>query len=164
MFRGLPERLRQTLNRGGGREAEVRVARPGVGAPLPPPCSRCPADIVRVDAAGATRHHQVMACSSLGRRAVRCVVTVVIAALAGCAVFRGPDLRAGQSVADIQAQLGVPTGQHELAGGQTRLEFARGPFGRQTWMVSIGDDRIVRSGAFGHHPLCYRDSRTGLPR
>ena len=31
------------------------------------------------------------------------------------------------------------------------------------FQVSIGDDRIVRDGAFGPDPLCDRDVRTGLP-
>lgn len=174
-----------------------------------------------------------MGSCSLGRRAVRCVGVAAIVSVAGCTVFEGPDLRPGQSVAEIQAQLGAFTGRYELVGGRTRQEFARGPFGRQTWMVdidasgrvivgrqvltdtnlmavqgllpgmtieellrtlgrpgqrrgggwqggevwswryatndclwfqvSIGDDRIVRDGAFGPDPLCDRDVRTGLP-
>jgi hypothetical protein len=61
-------------------------------------------------------------------------------ALAGCAVFQPPPLAVGQSEPEVVALLGAPTGRYPMAEGVTRLEFARGPFGRQTWMVDIGPD------------------------
>ena len=33
--------------------------------------------------------------------------------------------------------MGAPTGRYALADGRQRLEFARGPAGRQTWMVDL---------------------------
>ena len=61
-------------------------------------------------------------------------------ALASCAVFQPPPLAVGQSEPEVVALLGSPTGRYPMAEGVTRLEFARGPFGRQTWMVDIGPD------------------------
>lgn len=60
--------------------------------------------------------------------------------LAGCALFEPPPLAMGQSEAEVTALLGAPTGRYGLPDGVTRLEFARGPFGRQTYMVDIGPD------------------------
>lgn len=57
--------------------------------------------------------------------------------LAGCVALLGPELRNGQTEADLVAQLGPPTARYVLPAGQTRLEFARGPFGRHTWMVDL---------------------------
>jgi hypothetical protein len=72
--------------------------------------------------------------------------TLTTALLAGCAAVLGPDLRTGQNEAEVMAALGVPTARHALPGGRTRLEYATGPYGRQTWMVDIDDAtrRVVR--------------------
>ncbi len=61
-------------------------------------------------------------------------------ALAGCALFQPPPLALGQTEAEVQALLGLPTARYAMADGLQRLEFARGPFGRHTWMVDIGPD------------------------
>lgn len=68
------------------------------------------------------------------------------AVLPGCAALLGPDLRVGQTEAEVVAMLGKPTGRYELGGGRTRLEFATGPFGLHTWMVDIdaASGRAVR--------------------
>jgi hypothetical protein len=61
--------------------------------------------------------------------------------LGGCEAMRtyGPprELRAGDSAAQAQQALGAPTARRALPEGGTRLEFARGPFGRHTWMVDL---------------------------
>ncbi len=56
-------------------------------------------------------------------------------ALQACAL--APPVATGQSEADVQQRLGAPTSRYTLPGGGTRLEFARGPFGRETWMVDV---------------------------
>ena len=66
--------------------------------------------------------------------------TVAAAALAGCAVVAPPPLAVGQTEPQVLALLGTPTGRYPLADGVTRLEFATGPYGRQTWMVDLGVD------------------------
>lgn len=73
-------------------------------------------------------------------------ILAVAAALASCVALRGPELARGQTLAEVQTQLGTPTGRHTLPGGLQRLEWATGPFGRQTWMVDFGADG--RSVAF----------------
>lgn len=60
--------------------------------------------------------------------------------LAGCAIFLPPPLAVGQNEAEVQAILGTPTGRYAMPDGVTRLEFATGPYGRQTWMVDLGSD------------------------
>ena len=57
--------------------------------------------------------------------------------LAGCAGYAPRDLRPGMTEADVVQQLGAPTGRYALGEGRTRLEFARGPYGRHTWMVDL---------------------------
>ena len=61
-------------------------------------------------------------------------------ALAGCSMFQPPPLALGQTEPEVLALLGTPTGRYEMPDGVSRLEFARGPYGRQTWMVDIGPD------------------------
>ena len=60
-------------------------------------------------------------------------------AVSGCASLRyaPADLPAGASLAQVQAQLGEPTGRYARPEGGERLEFARGPFGRHTYMVDL---------------------------
>ena len=59
------------------------------------------------------------------------------AALAGCATRYGPEsLPRDASVADITAALGAPTARHAHAGGE-RLEYARGPYGKHTYMLDV---------------------------
>lgn len=64
------------------------------------------------------------------------VAMLAAALLAGCAAF-GPPPQPGQNEAQVLQRLGSPTARYALAGGATRLEFASGPFGRETWMVDV---------------------------
>ena len=73
-------------------------------------------------------------------------VFATAAALAGgCALFQPPPLAVGQSEPQVLGLLGRPTARYALAEGGTRVEFARGPMGRQTWMVDFGADGRVRA-------------------
>ena len=64
---------------------------------------------------------------------------------AGAAPWRRRSLPIGAPIADARAALGGPTGEYVLPGGGTRLEFARGSFGRQTWMLDFdAAGRLVR--------------------
>lgn len=63
--------------------------------------------------------------------------TLLLAALAACALFEPPPIRRGSNEAELSQLLGAPTGRYPMPAGVTRLEFARGPFGRQTWMVDL---------------------------
>jgi len=64
-------------------------------------------------------------------------VTLLLSAfVAGCALVPPPP-QPGQTEADAVQRFGRPTGRYEMPGGGTRLEFARGPYGRETWMVDL---------------------------
>ncbi|AKJ28259.1 lipoprotein [Caldimonas brevitalea] len=69
-----------------------------------------------------------------------------VATLAGCATSYGPgDLKPGTPAAEVIARMGPPTGEYRQPDGPRRLEFARGPFGRHTYMVDLdAQDRVSR--------------------
>lgn len=63
---------------------------------------------------------------------------------AGCTGYGPPSVQPGQGQDQVLAQLGQPTGRYALPGGGTRLEYARGPFGKHTWMVDLdAQGRVV---------------------
>ena len=64
-------------------------------------------------------------------------LTTLLAALTACAGFGLPALQPGQDEAAVKTVLGTPNARHALPAGATRLEFARGPMGRETWMVDL---------------------------
>ncbi len=57
--------------------------------------------------------------------------------LAACAGYGPGTLQTGMSETEVAQQLGAPTGRYALAEGRKRLEFARGPYGRHTYMVDV---------------------------
>ncbi len=69
---------------------------------------------------------------------LRLLTTALLAAaVAGCVAIRPPDIRPGQTEADVLAVFGQPTGRYSMPQAATRLEFATGPYGRTTWMVDL---------------------------
>ena len=60
-----------------------------------------------------------------------------VCVLSGCVGYSPKGLNPGQSEADVIRQMGQPTGRYTLPQGGTRLEFARGPAGRETFMVDF---------------------------
>jgi hypothetical protein len=64
------------------------------------------------------------------------VVAAATATVAGCAALAPPPAP-GQSEAEVLKRFGTPTGRYALAHAAQRLEFATGPFGRETWMVDL---------------------------
>ncbi|MEO8298273.1 MAG: hypothetical protein ABI574_10760 [Burkholderiales bacterium] len=62
---------------------------------------------------------------------------VLTLALAGCAGYGTSGVRVGQTADEVSASMGAPTGRYAVDGGRTRLEFARGPAGRDTYMVDL---------------------------
>jgi hypothetical protein len=55
----------------------------------------------------------------------------------GCAFLSPASLPAGASVGEATKALGKPTGEYTLPTGGKRLEFARGPYGKHTWMLDF---------------------------
>ena len=68
---------------------------------------------------------------------MRALVSLVALAMAGCASYRPLQVQPGMDAAQAAALIGRPTGQYPGPNGQTRLEFATGPYGRVTWMVDL---------------------------
>ncbi len=83
-----------------------------------------------------------------GSEIARCTAAVagVAIALAGCAGYGPGALPPGASSAAAIERMGPPSGRHALAGGGQRLEFARGPYGRHTFMLDFdAADRLLRA-------------------
>lgn len=60
-----------------------------------------------------------------------------VVVLAACAGYSPKGLQPGATEAEVMAQMGQPTGRYTLPSGGTRLEYARGPEGRETYMVNF---------------------------
>ena len=75
---------------------------------------------------------------------------MIVASLAGllvaCAGYGPPkDIHVGTGEAEVVQTMGPPTGRYQLPEGQTRLEFARGPMGRETYMIDVdAQGRVVK--------------------
>jgi hypothetical protein len=77
-------------------------------------------------------------------------IPVVLAAVTvtGCALLFNPArLAPGAGIEEVQKELGVPTGRFALPGGGERLEYARGPAGKQTWMLDFDTQGQLREVA-----------------
>lgn len=64
------------------------------------------------------------------------LVTVLLS-LAACTAYGPQSFGPGASVDAVRRSLGTPTGEFPQADGGRRLEFARGPYGRHTYMVDF---------------------------
>ena len=58
-------------------------------------------------------------------------------ASAGCAMLTPGALPVGTPITQVRQSWLTPTGEYALPGGGTRLEFARGSFGRETYMLDF---------------------------
>jgi len=74
----------------------------------------------------------------------RSALWLLLAALTGCAAYSPGDLKPGTTEAALRERMGEPTGRYGLADGATRLEFARGPMGKHTYMVELDATGLVR--------------------
>lgn len=79
------------------------------------------------------------------RRLRRLACLVAAAFLAACATAPSRVVQPGQSVAEVEQALGQPSGRYTLSEGGSRLEYARGPYGKQTWMIDVDAAGRVRS-------------------
>ena len=61
----------------------------------------------------------------------------LLAGLSGCAVLQPRLAQPGQSEAEMLATMGRPSGRYAMDGGLQRVEYAKGPQGRVTWMVDL---------------------------
>lgn len=77
----------------------------------------------------------------------QCVATCLAAALlSACASYSGSSLVTGKSTAaEVEALMGKPAERVDKPGGGSVLYYPRGPFGRETYAVSIGADGKVQA-------------------
>lgn len=72
-------------------------------------------------------------------------MAMAAAALAACAGYGPGGVQVGDSEARVTQAMGAPTGRYTLPDGSQRLEFARGPAGRHTYMVDLdAQGRVVQ--------------------
>ncbi len=70
---------------------------------------------------------------------------LAVAALAACTSYGPQSLAPGAPVETVRQSLGVPTGEFAQPDGGRRLEYARGPFGRHTYMLDFdASGRLLR--------------------
>jgi hypothetical protein len=94
-------------------------------------------------AAGVRSWHLRHSAAMSTHRIVLCAAAVALAS--ACTGYAPGNLAAGHGTDEVTRQLGAPTGRHALPKGGTRLEFARGPFGRHTYMVDVdAQGRVMR--------------------
>jgi len=84
------------------------------------------------------------------------------AVLAGCAA-NPARIAPGTSADAVRGTLGVPTGEYLLPDGGRRLEYARGPFGRQTWMLDFDARGALASTTQVLTEQRFNQIRAGLP-
>ena len=68
---------------------------------------------------------------------VRLWAISMVVGLVSCAGYGPAGLQPGSSEADVMQVMGQPTGRYTMPGGMQRLEFARGPYGRHTYMIDL---------------------------
>jgi hypothetical protein len=92
-----------------------------------------------------------------------CMTLLLALAGTGCATYKPQDIRAGQTEAELQALMGQPTGRYAGPNGQSRIEFATGPWGRTTWMVDVDASgkvlawgQVLNETAFNYVQLNYQ--------
>lgn len=74
------------------------------------------------------------------------VAAAAAALLAGCASFDGRGLVAGRSSAsEVEALMGAPAERIALANGDRALYYPRQPYGRATFVVTVGRDGVMKS-------------------
>ena len=80
------------------------------------------------------------------RHAASLTAMLAVATLAaGCATFAPGGLPPGTPIAQARQALFGPTGEYALPDGGTRLEFAQGSFGKQTYMLDFDRSGVLVS-------------------
>ncbi len=69
------------------------------------------------------------------------VAVLLLVGLGGCAAPGG--LPRGTPIAQAESGWSRPTGRYPLPGGGTRLEFAQGAFGKQTYMLDFDTSGLL---------------------
>ncbi|WP_298834418.1 hypothetical protein [uncultured Piscinibacter sp.] len=95
----------------------------------------------------------------------RSIIVLLGALAAGCVNMSNPaQLAPGASAEAIRAHLGEPTGRHALADGAQRLEYARGPYGSETWMLDVDAQGRLRSATQVLNEASFATITAGMTR
>ncbi len=79
-----------------------------------------------------------MTMKTSGRRTAAGAALLALAATAGgCALLRPGSFAPGTTLDEVRHSSARPTGEYPLPNGGTRLEFALGTFGKQTYMLDF---------------------------
>ena len=68
---------------------------------------------------------------------LRLIWLMALALWAGCASYGPTSLGVAATVAEATQAMGAPSGDYGLPDAGRRLEFARGPYGKHTWMLDF---------------------------
>ncbi len=84
----------------------------------------------------------------------------LVVLLSGCAGYAPTGVTNGQTADEVARLMGPPTGRYPLASGGQRLEYARGPYGKHTYMVDLdaggrvsGWTQVLNEANFNALPL-----------
>ena len=99
--------------------------------------------------------------SSVRSASLRLGLTALFAiALSACAGYSPGDLKPGTPISEVTARMGPPTGEYAGPDGSRRYEFARGPFGKHTYMIDVNPqgqvtqwDQVLNDGNFDSLPV-----------
>lgn len=81
-----------------------------------------------------------------GRRRLPAWATLMpLLALVACAGPQTLRVSPGQTEADMIAAMGQPTGRYPLPQGAQRVEYAKGPYGRVTFMIDLDASGRVKA-------------------
>jgi hypothetical protein len=72
-------------------------------------------------------------------------ILAAAALLAACSGYGPVNVSPGQSADQVAQSMGPPTGRYALPQGGTRLEYARGPYGKHTFMIDLDANNRVRT-------------------
>jgi hypothetical protein len=68
---------------------------------------------------------------------MRLGAAIALLAATACGSYQPQLVRPGMDPEQVAALIGRPTGRYPGPDGQTRVEYATGPYGRVTWMVDF---------------------------
>jgi hypothetical protein len=90
------------------------------------------------------------------RTSCEAALTAALAVLLSACAGYGPQaIPKGSSLESVMQRMGTPTAEHRLPSGLRRLEYATGPFGRQTHVFDfdasghlVGSDQVLTESHF----------------
>lgn len=88
---------------------------------------------------------------------------LALCSLAACTGYAPSHLPPGATLEQVTQQLGQATGRHPLPGGGERLEFARGPYGKHTYMVTLDAGQRVLGWEQVLTEARFNQIRDGMP-